>query len=46
MSFNPNLKLGDSITNQELQTIFSCAMMGGMRRSKATNTLVIVSDHH
>lgn len=45
MSFNPNLKLGDVITNQELRTIFACGMMGGMRRSKKTNTLVIVSDH-
>ncbi len=45
MSFNPNLKLGDSITNNELRNIFSCGMMGGMRRSKKTNTLVIVSDH-
>ncbi len=45
MNFNPNLKLGDVITNQELRTIFSCGMMGGMRRSKKTNTLVIVSDH-
>lgn len=45
MSFNPNLVLGEVITNQELRTIFSCGMMGGMRRSKKTNTLVIVSDH-
>lgn len=45
MNFNPNLKLGDVITNQELRTIFACGMMGGMRRSKKTNTLVIVSDH-
>lgn len=45
MSFNPNLKLGEAITNQELRAIFSCGMMGGMRRSKKTNTLVIVSDH-
>lgn len=45
MSFNPNLELGDVITNQELRTIFVCGMMGGMRRSKKTNTLVIVSDH-
>ena len=45
MSFNPNLKLGDVITNEELRTIFACGLMGGMRRSKKTNTLVIVSDH-
>lgn len=45
MTFNPGLHLGQVITNNELRQIFSCGMMGGMRRSKATNTLVIVSDH-
>ena len=45
MTFNPGLHLGQVITNNELMQIFSCGMMGGMRRSKATNTLVIVSDH-
>lgn len=43
--FNPNLKLGQVITNDELRTIFICGNMGGMRRSKKTNTLVIISDH-
>lgn len=45
MTFNPGLPLGQVITNNELRQIFSCGLMGGMRRSKATNTLVIVSDH-
>lgn len=45
MTFNPGLYLGQVITNNELRQIFSCGLMGGMRRSKATNTLVIVSDH-
>lgn len=39
------LKIGEIITNRELMSIFRCAMMGGMRRSKATNTLVLISDH-
>ena len=43
--FNPNLKLGQVITNEELRTTFICGNMGGMRRSKTTNTLVIISDH-
>lgn len=43
--FNPKLKLGQAITNNELITIFACGNMGGMRRSKNTNTLVIISDH-
>lgn len=43
--FNPKLKLGQAITNDELRTIFICGNMGGMRRSRTTNTLVIISDH-
>lgn len=43
--FNPKLKLGQAITNDELRTIFVCGNMGGMRRSRTTNTLVIISDH-
>lgn len=45
MTFNPGLHLGQVITNNELMQIFSCGMMGGMRRSTKTNSLVIVSDH-
>ena len=44
MSFNPALKPGDIVTNQELTNIFKCSPQGGMRRSLKTNTLVIVSD--
>lgn len=43
--FNPKLKIGQVITNDELRNIFICGNMGGMRRSKTTNTLVIISDH-
>lgn len=45
MSFDPGLKIGEVITNDRLIDIFKCGNMGGMRRSKKTNTLVIISDH-
>lgn len=45
MSFDPGLIIGDIITNEDLVDIFKCGNMGGMRRSKTTNTLVIISDH-
>lgn len=44
MKFNPNLKYGDTLTNGELRELFQCGNMGGMRRSKKTGTLVIISD--
>ena len=43
--FNPKFKIGQAITNDELRHTFICGNMGGMRRSKTTNTLVIISDH-
>ena len=43
--FNPNLQIGQDISNADLVSIFKCGNMGGMRRSHATNTLVIVSDY-
>ena len=45
MSFVPSFSVGSVVTNQELFREFQCGNMGGMRRSKATNTLVIISDH-
>ena len=45
MPFNPGLRIGQTINNAELVEIFQCGNMGGMRRSRATNTLVIVSDY-
>lgn len=36
---------GTELTNQELSKIFHCGTMGGMRRAKATGTLVLISDH-
>jgi len=45
MTFNPNLKINETISNKELSSIFQCGNMGGMRRSKRTGTLVLISDH-
>lgn len=36
---------GESYTNQEIVEAFKCGNMGGMRRSKQTNTLVIFVKH-
>lgn len=43
--FEPGLKIGQIIKNSDIVEIFKCGNMGGMRRSKTTNTLVIVSDY-
>jgi 5-methylcytosine-specific restriction enzyme A len=43
--FEPNLKPGEILTNKDICRIFQCSPQGGMRRSKRTNSLVIVSDH-
>ena len=45
MTFNPGLKIGQIVKNTDIVNIFKCANMGGMRRSKTTNTLVIISDY-
>lgn len=45
MPFNPGLKIGQIVSNNEMRNIFKCGNMGGMRKSNATNTLVIVSDN-
>lgn len=44
MMFNPGVSIGAELTNEEMRTLFKCANMGGMRRSKQTGTLVIISD--
>lgn len=44
MAFDPGLSIGDEISNNQLQKIFKCGNMGGMRKSKQTSTLVIISD--
>lgn len=43
--FNPGLRIGQILKNADIVEIFKCGNMGGMRRSKTTNTLVIVSDY-
>lgn len=43
--FNPGLKIGQILKNADIVDTFKCGNMGGMRRSKTTNTLVIVSDY-
>ena len=43
--FDPGLKIGQILKNSDIVDIFKCGNMGGMRRSKSTNTLVIVSDY-
>lgn len=45
MSFNPNIKVGQTFTNQQVATLFKSTIYMGMRRSLETNTLVLVSDH-
>lgn len=45
VNFNPDLTQGTVINNQQLCDLFKCSTQGGMRRSKTTNTLVIVSNH-
>lgn len=43
--FDPNLEIGQILKNKDIVEIFKCANMGGMRRSKTTNTLVLISDY-
>ena len=43
--YDPELKIGEVLKNSDLVEKFKCGNMGGMRRSKTTNTLVIVSDY-
>lgn len=43
MPFEPGLNQGDTLTNEEVRTLFQCSSQGGMRKSNSTNTLVLVS---
>lgn len=43
--FNPGLEIGQILKNADIVEKFKCGNMGGMIRSKTTNTLVIVSDY-
>ena len=44
MSFIPIFKINDVVSNSDIVKEFHVGNMGGMRRSKATITLVIISD--
>jgi 5-methylcytosine-specific restriction protein A len=44
LSFDHGLKPGNTVNNNGLREIFKCGLQGGMRRSHATNSLVIISD--
>ena len=41
----PGLVIGRSYSNKELMNMFKCSNAGGMRRSKRTNTLVLIYNH-
>lgn len=43
--FDSGLKIGETLKNSDIVEKFKCGNMGGMRRSKTTDTLVIVSDY-
>ena len=43
MAFDPGLRIGQILKNAYVVDTFKCGNMGGMRRSRTTNTLVIVS---
>ena len=45
MGFKPGIMIGDELTNSELRVLFQCGNMGGMRRSRKTGCLVIISDY-
>ena len=45
MRFHPSFSVGTTVTHDQIVEEFKCGNMGGMRRSHATNTLVIISDH-
>ena len=38
-------QIGQTVTHADIIAEFKCGNMGGMRRSKTTNSLIIISDH-
>ena len=40
--FDLGLKIGQILKNADIVDIFKCGNMGGMRRSKITNTLSLI----
>lgn len=45
MTFVTSFKIGQEVTNNQIINEFLCGNMGGMRRSKKTNTLILISDN-
>ena len=45
MSFKPPFDIGDVVSNAVMTEAFKVGNMGGMRRSKTTGTLVLISDN-
>ena len=43
--FRVPLRAGDTIDNDGLHALFRCSLLGPMRRSLSTNSLVLISDH-
>ena len=46
MVFDPRLTQGSTLRNQELCSLFKCSTQGGMRRSRDTNTLVLIAKQY
>ena len=44
MAFNPNVFIGDVLTEAEVQKVFGCQIQLGIRLSKKNHAIVIVSD--
>ena len=40
-----DFQVGQNYTNREIVEAFKCGNMGGMRRSKQTNTLVLIAKY-
>ena len=46
MPFDSKLMQGQVLTNEEICEIFKCSSQGGLRRSRKTNSLVLISYHN
>lgn len=44
--FKSPFSIGQIVTNNEITKAFKVGNMGGIRRSKATESFVIISDHN
>lgn len=43
--FYPGLAIGQNLKNSDIVELFKCGNMGGMRRSRKTGTLVLITDY-